>query len=163
MSFWQAILIGGWLVAVSLGRADREQAVVVAANFAVTAIWPGSVGIVGLADLATIAALSGMGRRGEALAWLYIVAAVIRPMGAALGFDDATTYAILDPIGWAILAVLGNVDTGIGYLLRRSRDALGRYVRRLDRGRNSVAQRHNPGGSVAVVLGERLASERVAR
>lgn len=153
-SIWQDILIGGWVLALICG-ADKRLAAIVAGNFTITALWPGLVGVVGIADLATIAALAMLGRRGQALAYLYVIASTVRAGGAAMGFPDATTYAILDPIGWAILAVLGNVDTGIRYWLRRWRASVGRFGRYRSGGGDIVAaQGRDPGVSVALVSGE---------
>ena len=127
MSIWQAILIGGWVLALCAG-ADKRLAFVMACNFAVTALWPQHIGIVGIADLASIGVLAAISRRGAVLAFLYAVCAVINALGALGHLPTATTYAILDPIGWLMLAVLGNVDTG----LRRRIGSPRRAIRRGD-------------------------------
>jgi len=125
MSIWQAILIAGWVLAIIAG-ADKRLAFVMACNFAVTALFPDHIGIVGLADLATIAALALISARGQVIAALYVVCAVINASATLLSLPTETTYAILDPIGWIMLVVLANVDTG----LRSRFNSFGRFVRR---------------------------------
>ena len=135
MSVWQAILIGGWLAAVVIGRADLRAAFIMAANFAITAAFPAHLGWVGIADIATIAALSMLGRRAQVIAGLYVLCAVVNAAGALGGLSTDTTYAIMDPIGWVMLAVLGGLDGGI----RRCLAAVRRLVRRYGFGRYSDA------------------------
>ena len=125
MSIWQAILIAGWILALISG-ADKRLAFVMACNFAVTALWPDNIGIVGLADLSTIAALALISQRGQVIAVFYVICAVINAGGVMLDLPPSTTYAILDPIGWIMLAVLANVDTG----LRRRINSFVRLIRR---------------------------------
>lgn len=150
MSIWQAILIGGWGLALCAG-ADKRLAFVMACNFAVTALWPGDIGIVGLADLATIATLSLISARGQVIAAIYVLCAVINAGATMLGLPPSTTYAILDPIGWVMVAVLGNVDTGL-------RRRIGSYRRSYRRGSfgvvDSMAKRRNLVYGVAVDCGE---------
>ena len=150
MSIWQAILIGGWALALCVG-ADKRLAFVMACNFAVTALWPQQIGIVGIADLASIGVLAAISRRGAVLAFLYAVCAVINALGHLGHLPTATTYAILDPIGWAMLAVLGNVDTG----LRRRFNPHRRSIRRGGFGLvDFMAKRLNLVYGVAVDRGE---------
>lgn len=125
MSIWQAILIGGWVLALCAG-ADKRLAAVMAANFAVTALWPVQIGVVGLADLASMVILMQVSRRGAVLAALYGICAIINALGHLGHLPTDATYAILDPIGWLMLAVLGNVDTG----LRRRIGSPRRAIRR---------------------------------
>lgn len=150
MSIWQAILIGGWGLALCAG-ADKRLAFVMACNFAVTALWPGDIGIVGMADLATIATLSLISARGQVIAAIYVLCAVINAGATMLGLPPSTTYAILDPIGWVMVAVLGNVDAGL-------RRRLGSYRRSYRRGSfgvvDSMAKRRNLVYGVAVDCGE---------
>ena len=125
MSIWQAILVGGFGLAL-LCKADWRLAAVMACNFAVTALWPGNIGVVGLADLATIVALALISRRGVVIAVLYVICAIINAAATLLGLPPETTYAILDPIGWVMLVVLANVDAG----LRSRFNSAWRVVRR---------------------------------
>ena len=134
MSIWQIILIVGWLAAVFIGRADLRVAMIMAANFAVTAAFPAHLGWVGIADIATIGALSVLGRRAQVIAGLYVLCAVVNAAGALGGLSTHTTYAILDPIGWVMLAVLGGLDSGI----RRRLAALRDLIRRDGAGHTSV-------------------------
>ena len=150
MSIWQAILIGGWGLALCAG-ADKRLAFVMACNFAVTALWPQHIGIVGLADLAAIATLALISQRGQVIAALYVLCAVINACATMLGLPPSTTYAILDPIGWVMVAVLGNVDTGL-------RRRIGSYRRSYRRGGfglvDFMAKRRNVVYGVAVDCGE---------
>ena len=125
MSIWQAILIAGWVLALCAG-ADRKLAAVMACNFAVSALWPGNIGVVGLADLATIVALALISARGQVIAVLYVICAIINASATLLGLPPETTYAILDPIGWIMLVVLANVDAGLRSRFNSSR----RFIRR---------------------------------
>ena len=125
MSIWQAILIAGWGLALLCG-ADRRLAAVMACNFAVSALWPEHIGIVGLADLATIVTLALISTRGQVIAVLYVICAVINAGVTLLGLPPETTYAILDPIGWVMLVVLANVDAG----LRNRFNSARRFIRR---------------------------------
>jgi len=134
VSIWQAILIGGWFAAVIIGRADLRVAGIMAANFAITAAFPAHLGWVGIADLATIGALSMLGRRAQVIAGLYVLCAGVNAVGALGGLSLSTTYAILDPIGWVMLAVLGGLDGGI----RRGFTAVRGFVRRDGVGHSSV-------------------------
>ena len=150
MSIWQSILIGGWVLAIIAG-ADKRLAFVMACNFVVTALWPGNIGIVGLADLATIAALASISARGQVIAALYVVCAVINAAGALLGLPPETTYAILDPIGWVMLVVLANVDAGLCSRFNSSR----RVIRRRSNGLvDFMAKRADLGYGVEVDCGE---------
>lgn len=150
MSIWQAILIGGWVLALCAG-ADKRLAFVMACNFAVTALWPVQIGIVGIADLASVGVLAAISRRGAVLAFLYAVCAVINALGHLGHLPTATTYAILDPIGWLMLAVLGNVDAG----LRRRIGSPRRSYRRGGFGLvDFMAKRRNLVYGVAVDCGE---------
>lgn len=150
MSIWQAILIGGWVLAIIAG-ADKRLAFVMACNFAVTALWPQHIGIVGLADLAAISILALISQRGQVIAALYVLCAVINSCATMLSLPPSTTYAILDPIGWVMVAVLGNVDTGL-------RRRIGSYRRSYRRGSfgvvDSMAKRRNLVYGVAVDCGE---------
>lgn len=125
MSIWQAILIGGWVLALIAG-ADKRLAIVMACNMAISAMWPDQIGVVGLADLATITALSMISQRGQVIAALYVLCAVINAGATLVGLPADTTYAILDPIGWAMLMVLANVDAGIRRIFNPAR----RFIRR---------------------------------
>ena len=150
MSIWQAILIGGWVLAIIAG-ADKRLAFVMACNFVVTALWPGNIGIVGLADLATIAALASTSARGQVIAALYVVCAMINAAGALLYLPPETTYAILDPIGWIMLVVMANVDAGLRSRFNSSR----RVIRRRSAGVvDFMAKRDNVEYGVAMDRGE---------
>ena len=146
MSIWQAILVGGWFLACIAG-ADRKLAAVMACNFAVSALWPGNIGVVGLADLTTIAAMALISTRGQVIAALYVICAIINASATLLGLPPETTYAILDPIGWVMLVVLANVDAGLRNRFNSARRALRRHsVRVVD----FMAQRVNIRYRVAV-------------
>lgn len=150
MSIWQAILIAGWVLACIAG-ADRKLAAVMACNFAASALWPGNIGVVGLADLATIATLGLISTRGQVIAALYVICAIINASATLLGLPGETTYAILDPIGWVMLVVLANVDAG----LRGRFNSAWRVVRRRSIGVvDFMAKRANVGYGVAVARGE---------
>lgn len=150
MSIWQAILVGGWVLALCAG-ADKRLAAVMACNFAVSALWPDQIGIVGLADLATIATLALISTRGQVIAVLYVVCAVINACATMLYLPPETTYAILDPIGWVMLVVLANVDAG----LRSRFNSARRSIRRRSIGVvDFMAKRANLGYGVAVDRGE---------
>ena len=139
------------MLAVTVGRADLRLAAVMACNFAVTALWPDNIGVVGIADIASIAALAAIGGRGFVLATLYIIAAMVNAIGSIAHLPPETTYAILDPIGWVMLAVLANVDTG---LRRRIRSVRGSVRRDNLGGVHHVAQRGQSGDGMAVDCGE---------
>ena len=150
MSIWQAILIGGWVLAIIAG-ADKRLAFVMACNFVVTALWPGNIGIVGLADLATIAALASISARGQVIAAIYVLCAVINACATMLSLPPSTTYAILDPIGWIMLVVLANVDAGLRSRFNSSR----RVIRRRSAGVvDFMAKRGNVEYGVAMDRGE---------
>ena len=150
MSIWQAILVGGWVLALCAG-ADRKLAAVMACNFAVSALWPQHIGVVGLADLTTIAALALISTRGQVIAVLYVICAVINASATLLGLPPETTYAILDPIGWFMLVVLANVDAG----LRSRFNSAWRALRRRSNGLvDFMAKRRNLVYGVAVDRGE---------
>ena len=146
MSIWQAILVGGWVLAVCAG-ADKRLAAMMACNFAVSALWPQHIGVVGLADLATIATLVLISLRGQVIAVLYVICAIINASAAMLGLPPETTYAILDPIGWVMLVVLANVDAGLRSRFNSSRRFIRRHSARVV---DIVAQRVNVGYRVAV-------------
>ncbi len=150
MSIWQAILVGGFGLAL-LCKADWRLAAVMACNFAVSALWPGNIGVVGLADLATIAALALISTRGQVIAALYVICAIINASATLLGLPPESTYAILDPIGWVMLVVLANVDAG----LRSRFNSAWRVIRRRSFGVvDFMAKRANVGYGVAVDRGE---------
>jgi len=150
VSIWQAILIAGWVLAIIAG-ADKRLAFVMACNFAITALWPGNIGVVGIADLATIAALSLISPRGQVIGALYVLCAVINACGTLLDLPPSTTYAILDPIGWLMLAVLANVDSGIRGRFNPDRGSAGRgSVGMVD----FMAKRHDLRYNMAVDRGE---------
>lgn len=150
MSTWQAILVGGWFLALCAG-ADRKLAAVMACNFAVSALWPGNIGVVGLADLATIATLGLISTRGQVIGTLYVICAIINAAATLLSLPPETTYAILDPIGWVMLVVLANVDAG----LRSRFNSAWRVVRRRSIGVvDFMAKRANVEYGVAVDRGE---------
>ncbi len=149
MSIWQAILIAGW--ALALLSCDKRLAAVMACNFAVSALWPGNIGVVGLADMATIVALALISTRGQVIAALYVICAIINASATLLGLPPETTYAILDPIGWVMLVVLANVDAG----LRSRFNSAWRVIRRRSFGVvDFMAKRANVGYGVAVDRGE---------
>ena len=150
MSIWQGILVAGFILAVTLGRADKRLALIMALNFAVTCAMPESVGLVSLADFATASILLAFGQRGQFIALLYLLCAVVNAAGAILQWPSAGTYAILDPIGWLMLVVLGHGDSGIRRISRSYR-GFG--------GRNRVpaylaGERDNSRVTVAMVSGE---------
>lgn len=128
MSIWQGILIGGWLLALTVGRADWRVAGVMACNFAISAVAPVSIGLVGIADLATAVVLAALGPRAMFIAALYCLCAVLNAAGHIFQWQPQTTYAIMDPIGWLMLAVLGHGDSGIRRVSRALR-GLGRRGR----------------------------------
>ncbi len=150
MSIWQAILVGGFGLAL-LCKADWRLALAMACNFAASALCPGNIGVVGLADLATIVALALISTRGQVIAALYVICAIINASATLLGLPGETTYAILDPIGWVMLVVLANVDAG----LRSRFNSAWRVIRRRSFGVvDFMAKRANVGYGVAVDRGE---------
>lgn len=153
---WNLILVVGFLLAITVGRGDLRVAVAMAANFAVSVIVRinlpdgADVGLVSLADFATASVLLAFGQRGQFIALLYLICAVVNAAGAILQWPSAATYAILDPIGWLMLVVLGHGDSGIRRISRSYR-GFG--------GRNRVpayltGKRDNSRVTVAMVSGE---------
>jgi hypothetical protein len=118
----------------------------IAVNFAVTFLFPAQIGIVGTADLVCVAVMIGMGRRGMIISAIFALMAAINALGHLGAWPLGATYAILDPLGWAMLAVLGNADHGI----RKIRRAFGGAFGRWNRGVFSASQRANAGRDLGI-------------
>jgi hypothetical protein len=146
VSIWQSIFVAGWIVAVIAGRADHRMAGLIAVNFAVTFLFPAQIGIVGAADLVCAAVMISMGPRGKVIAGIFALMAAINALGHLGAWPLGATYAILDPMGWFMLAVLGGADHGI----RKIRRAFGGAVGRWNRGVFPVSQRFNAGRDLGI-------------
>ncbi len=128
MSIWQSVFVLGWVAAVLFGKPDWRIALIVAANFATTYMFPNIIGIVGVTDLLCFLALLHMGIRAQIIGAIYLIMAVINAIGHLSAWPLSTTYAILDPLGWLMLAVLGGADHGLGKIYHTHCNSIRRWI-----------------------------------
>ena len=150
MSIWQGILIAGFILAVTVGRADKRLAAVMALNFAVTYAMPNSIGIIGVSDIIAAIVAATFGIRGRIIASMYLISAIINAFGSILHWHPETTYAILDPIGWFMLMVMAHVDSGFNRIGSALRYNIGRHFL----SGNPMDQGHNARVRVAMFSSE---------
>ena len=133
MDWSQALVLAALALAALNGR-DWPIMIVLAANFASTALIAANP-----LDVAAIDAMSGValiligGARAKAVGWFYCPMLMAYALGGIVGFQNYATYAIVDLIGVLQYAVAGHADNGGSGIRRGIRNSVAfgrRHVRR---------------------------------
>lgn len=116
MHWTQALYLGLlWAALVSSWRGEWSAriAAVMLCNLAATVALASSPLAVGVADAASAAALISGNRRAQIVATLFSVMICVYVSAWAFGWENSTTYTIIDLIAYAQLGVVGGLDRGI--------------------------------------------------
>lgn len=125
MHWTQALYLGLLCAALaSSWRGDWSAriAAVMLCNVTATMALASSPLAVGVADAASAAALINGNRRAQIVATLFSVMIVFYVSAWGFGWENSTTYTIIDLIAYAQLGVIGGLDrwTGSGDMASRS-------------------------------------------
>ena len=150
MTDWQTVLAGTLIIATVIGNPGVRLVVVMWANLALTMALADNLQAVAVADVVCAAVLLTGPRREKVVALLFAAMVPVYGIGHLIGAADASTYAVIDVIAFAQLAIVGGVDRGIrnlgaafdrrrlvgrrGHIGRRGPSAIARTVEKESRG-----------------------------
>lgn len=154
MSEWQALFIGSMGAAFLFGRPHWLIVAGMVLDLAATLAFAGDYMTVGAVDLMVALALIGAGRRGQIVALLFAMMQPIYVLGFAFNWPTDATYAIVELLAYAQLAVIGKLDVGISAIRRRLAPAVWNLV-----GRNNPGPAVKTTGGHAVTGVARISAE----
>lgn len=118
MSEWQALFIVTMGAAFLFGRPHLLIVAGMVLDLAATMAFAGNYMTVGAVDLLVAVALLAAGRRGQIVALLFAMMAPIYVLGLVFKWPTDATYAIVEILAYAQLAVIGKLDVGISRIRR---------------------------------------------
>jgi hypothetical protein len=144
LSEWQ-IFYAALICLATVGGWGRWRLIAILwANFAFTVAFADLVWLVIAFDLACVGLLAGRGRLSDFVAAMFVVMVPIHLTGWGLSWPIATTYAIIEPFGWAQCLVVACSGFGGSRLVdwgRRAAVAVRGRAGRVARGAFALALR----------------------
>jgi hypothetical protein len=142
LSYWTTVMFLTLLPAAVIARANPFLVAVVVVNYFGTAAIRqyGDIMTVGFLDAICAAFIIALinGDRPNIVAALFLLMPSVYAISWLLGASEYATFAVVEPLGWLQIAVIGNVDRGIGRVLgfmgasnpwkRSDRDHRGRFM-----------------------------------
>lgn len=132
MSEWQALFIGSMGAAFLFGRPHWLIVAGMVLDLTATLAFAGDYMTVGAVDLMVALALIAAARRGQIVALLFAMMQPIYVLGFAFNWPTDATYAVVELLAYAQLAVIGKLDVGISSIRRRLAAAARSIGRRPD-------------------------------
>lgn len=154
MSEWQAIFVAAMGVAFLTGRPHIMVVFGMSLDLAATMAFAGDYMTVGAVDLLVALSFIALGRRPQIVALLFAMMAPVYVLGFAFNWPPSATYAIVELLAYAQLAVIGKLDVGISAIRRRLAPAVWNLV-----GRNNPGPAVKTTGGHAVTGVARISAE----